>query len=286
MVNGLTSKKSAVLIYINGSYSGLANISNNDPDLNNFSYLSPVIKDFPDHKYTVTAIARDLESLTLSSPTESKVISVIEQSYIKKTDTPKQETIIKQNTATNSNPNNKQEEKLKAPTIITPKGNINESRPLISGFSKNQTKVKIYIDGRLEAMVSVKDKESGTGSFEYRPDKDLDRGLHFISSSAINDKGLESDNSNILYFFISKPQTIATSTITSPDDTQPQITIELNNSNGTTTSSTIDLKKSKIAGSAFNISLLILFAIGVIIWIITTNMELKNGHKEKGEIKK
>jgi hypothetical protein len=279
MVKGLASKDVAVLIYINGSYNGLANISNNDPDLNNFSYLSPIIEPSSSNNHSVTAISRNLKDFSLSSPTESKVFSVIEQSYFKKTDQPKNP-VLKPSPKTNED-----ELTVPAPKLIAPTGNINDNRPVISGFSKNETIVKLYIDNIPEAEILVKNDNSGTAKFKYTPSRDLSRGLHFVYAVATNLKGKESVKSNLLYFFISQPQFTATSSAAEIKTEQPQISVEsINDIPTQEKEQTVPKGKvQKIIGPALNISLLVLFALGVVIWIITTNMELK---KERSEEKK
>lgn len=270
MINGLVEKNNQVLIYINGNYYGFANISNNDPDINSFSYLSPVIKRVSDYNYKIFAIARNLDSLNLSALAESGISSIIEQSSIEQADKKPSEQL-------RPKPDKTKEEQVPAPILITPKGNIGEYKPIISGFSKNQTKINLYIDNALETEFWVEDDNSGTASFKYTPVKELKRGLHLVYAIATDKNGRKSKNSNFLYFFIADPKYIATSTsLVQETPAQPSVFQKTEN----TASSSNQKENTKPINSALNLSLFILFIVGVIIWIITTNLELK---KEKAK---
>lgn len=277
MVKGLVEKNNLVLIYINGEYYGFANISNNDPELNSFSYLSPLIKNKTEYNYKVFAIARNQDNLKLSPLTESSISSIIEESSFKATD---------KDATTYLKPSDKTAPKkysIPAPTLITPKGNIGEYKPIISGFSKNQTKVKLFIDNNFENEFWVNDNDSGTASFKYTPEKELTRGLHFVHATAMDKNNYESKNSNILYFFIADPQYLATSTSINEGD-QASSSAFQKNKEATGTKNLINKEKS--INSALNLSLFFLFVLGVIIWIITTNLELKKDNPNNEPLKK
>jgi len=276
-VKGLAPKNSQVLIYINGSYYGFANISDNDPELNNFSYLSPVIKDRRDNEYSVLAIARDQDRYQLSSPVESKNFSIIKQSYLEVTPEKPGEKIKAVAPATKP----VQEKIVPAPILITPKGNIGEYKPIISGFSKNDTSIKIYIDDIFEAELWASDTGQEKFGFKYSPNNELSRGMHSVYAIALDKERTESKKSNVLYFFIADPQYIATTSTS--DDQSGQEVVQPNNDQEEATSSTPPITKSKKVNSAFNISLFILFFIGVLIWVITTNIELKKNQKKENE---
>lgn len=277
MVTGLVKPNNLVLIYINGVYSGFAKTSTNDPDMDNFSYLSSIIKNSSSHKYKVFAIARNQDSLELSGPTESPVSTIIESSSLAAADKKSSE-ILKPNH--NSKDEDKQTtQSVSAPTLITPTGNIGEYKPIISGFSKNQTKISLFIDNILETEFWVLDQQSGTANFRYTPEKELSRGVHFVNAIAIDKDNNKSKSSNFLYFYIADPKYLATSSNIIQEENNPSISQKTNTP--TTTSSSESESKTKTINSALNISLFILFILGVIIWITTTNRQLKRDEKQK-----
>jgi hypothetical protein len=279
MVKGLSSKNSIVLVYINGSYYGLANISNNDPDLNNFSYLSPVLTGVKNNNYTVLAIARDQETLELSSPAEGKVSSVIEKSYLEKTESIKKPTnqTIKQNVKTDK-------EEVLAPTLLSPKGNVSTNKPVISGHGELGQKIRLFIDDQDFIEIRIKSDSAGSANFEIQPNTELSSGLHFAYAVAINENGDFSKNSNLLSFIVQnsdgkvygeKIQNPSINTTTTPNNTA---LVDKNATSSLASSSSVSQK----IGTAFNLSLLIIFAIGAILWVIILKIE---DHKKEDEKK-
>jgi hypothetical protein len=278
MVKGLVKPNNLVLIYINGKYYGFAKNTTNDPEIDSFSYLSPVIKNNPNHEYKVFAISRNPENFEMSSQTESAVSTIIEPSSLVTANKPKP-SVLKPSITTKEV---KKEEVVSAPTLITPTGNIGEYKPIISGFSKNQTEVKIFIDNVLETKFWVLDQESGNANFRYTPEKELPRGVHFTYAIATNKNGIESKKSNFLYFYIADPKYLATSTNTSQESPSPVL-----QKTNEATSSILISEKTKTINSALNISLLVLFIFGVFIWIITLNKQSTTSFaKQKTEEKK
>jgi hypothetical protein len=80
IVDGLIVPNNSVLIYINGFYYGLANISQNDDDWLNFSYTSPVLKE--SGPFSVFAIAKNPNSNELSAIVESQISTIIKQGVL------------------------------------------------------------------------------------------------------------------------------------------------------------------------------------------------------------
>jgi hypothetical protein len=276
MVKGLVEKDCLVLTYLDGVFYGFANITNNDPEINSFSYLSPVLKKQGNDEHSVLVIARNQKTLEMSSPAESKNFSIIKQSSldVAKDKDATQEVIKPKRPVVTT------KTIVPAPTLITPKGDIGEYKPIISGFSKNDTQITIYIDNLEEAKLVVNNHQSGTANFSYTPKRELTRGVHFTYATAKDFNGNESSKSNFLYFFIANPQSLATSSVELIEDAFTSST-ETSLSPTTSSSTVLNKTRTKIVSSAFNISLLLLFVVGVIIWMATTNADLRHGKKEK-----
>jgi hypothetical protein len=74
------------------------------------------------------------------------------------------------------------------PTLVWPAvgdSSIYE-KPVITGLTVNNTKVEVYIDGKLNGMAKVLDGNKGTASFSYVPFLSLKPGKHTVAISAVN----------------------------------------------------------------------------------------------------
>ena len=93
---------------------------------------------------------------------------------------------------------------LPAPTIFKPivKSQSEAKSPVIIGLAKNDTKIKVFIDEVLDGEFMVKNDESGTANFVYKPFASLTVGNHLVYVTAVDDRGKESFWSNIIYFDI------------------------------------------------------------------------------------
>ncbi len=129
---------------------------------------------------------------------------------------------------------------MPAPTLVETVTNAatTASRPWIVGFSKNNTAVRIYIDGRDDGEFMVQNSATGTADFAYRTLYDLKPGRHTVYAVAIDRKGKESHYSDVIEFTVPKPAPVqSTSDQTKPevkgDETQPTDQTNANtNSNG------------------------------------------------------
>jgi len=106
--------------------------------------------------------------------------------------------------------NFKIEPPMPAPTMFPPVVNLNTTatRPFIVGLAKNDSLVKVYIDKKYSGEFSVKNHQSGTANFAYRPDIALSRGGHQAYTVALDRRGKASINSNLINFKV-KAATIA-----------------------------------------------------------------------------
>lgn len=96
---------------------------------------------------------------------------------------------------------------LPAPTLIAPneKTATADLKPLITGLTRDNSLVKIFIDGAYDGETSLLEDESGTANFAYRPVLDLTRGFHKIYALAQNNAGQTSPKSEVLNFKIELP---------------------------------------------------------------------------------
>lgn len=273
LAKGLVKPNYEVLIYINGAYNGLANISQGNANFSLFNYLSPNIKDT--NNTEIMAIARNQETRLLSSPAQAEVNSTIEKTVLSQT-VPK-ETI------------NPVKHVVLSPILKTPKQKNCENKPYISGFSKNQTTVKVFIDNKLYTSVPAISKVAEIAFFSYVPSVSLDRGQHFVYAIAEDRDGNLSPKSNILTFCVSAPQTIATSTpediglisdsITTiaPDDTE--LVFQKTNSPEGATGTTANSPSKP--GIKINLFFFGLFVLIIIVWIVFVNKELLEDNKNQ-----
>lgn len=91
---------------------------------------------------------------------------------------------------------------LPAPTMLKPVVNKNTSvrEPFIVGLAKNDSKIRVYVDKKFNGEFKVKNHQSGTANFAYKPVKPLVRGNHLVYAVAMDKRGKQSSWSNIVYF--------------------------------------------------------------------------------------
>ncbi|MBU2260282.1 hypothetical protein KKC44_06815 [Patescibacteria group bacterium] len=172
-IRGLTQTNSEVLIYFNGIYAGMAKVSSESTDTDNFYYEHQPI--LPEGKHEIMVISRDKDSLISSPP--------IYVSHI-----------------VNDSP-------VPAPTLIRPteKEAIGKVKPLITGLTINNSFVHIYIDGIHNGKTEILQHESGTANFSYKPFLNLKVGRHVIWAITEDAAGRKSSISNTLNFNIEEP---------------------------------------------------------------------------------
>lgn len=117
-----------------------------------------------------------------------------------------------------------------APTVLTPKhGSFTSERlPRITGVTRNDTRVAVYIDGVFNGDARVANDESGVASFAYVPFLALEQGTHTvftraedISSSARS--GLSKTKAFDVAFGLPAPMILKTVVNTATIETQPFI---------------------------------------------------------------
>lgn len=172
LITGLTAPDTEVLIYIDGTFEAIANINATKTATNNFYYLPE--DDLDSGEYSVAVIARDKTSMVLSVFSASVEFSVAD---------------------------------LPAPTLLAPNKNAltSEIKPVITGLSKNNTTVHIFIDGVINGNTGIISNESGTANFAYDPFLNLSIGQHQVSAVAVGEDGRKSKISNVLNFNIEAP---------------------------------------------------------------------------------
>ncbi|MDO8592188.1 MAG: hypothetical protein Q7R92_00265 [bacterium] len=94
-----------------------------------------------------------------------------------------------------------------APTLIAPneQSATADLTPIITGLTRNDTSIKIYIDGVIDGEIGSLSHVSGTASFSYRPSLNLTRGRHKLYAIALNPSGAASQPSAELNFTIEWP---------------------------------------------------------------------------------
>lgn len=167
-IKGLTVANSEVLVYIDGKFVDLADVSNKNSETESFFYSFPntILADGKN----LAVVSRDKTSLVLSSPVEIE-LSIAE---------------------------------LPAPTLISPNDNFVSGlqRPNITGLSVSNTYVQVYIDGKYNGKTEILRHESGTANFVYRPYLNLKIGSHFVSLVSETKEGQVSKETELFYFNI------------------------------------------------------------------------------------
>jgi hypothetical protein len=193
LIDGETVKGTEVLIYIDGTFAGLADINfNSSADTNHYKFV--LNKQLAEGQYTVMAVAEDLTSGVLSPI--SKIYQFSVQSLpaapvqINNTDN-----IVKI-----------EEKALPAPVlknaVFNPVGKI--GKPNFVGWSKNNLLIKVFIDGQFTWQFNVNNDISGTANFALNITKLLKPGQHSIYTQAVDKKGKVSRSSNSVYFTVAK----------------------------------------------------------------------------------
>lgn len=285
IVNGLAPKNSSVLIYINGSYNGLANISDNDPELNNFSYTSSSINIGGSEKYEIFAIARNLETMELSAPAQTNTSATIKERHAEKTDTTKKNSEEIKKDASKENNNDKKESKL---TLLSPTGTIKTNLPIISGRGTFGQKIRIFVDNSSVADITITNTVKEGANFSFQTTQKLEDGLHFVYATVIDDNDNANKQSNLLSFIVQSDKVYGEK-IKNEENKIETITAEIGSSTKETTGSTT--KKDSVfqkIGPTFNLSLLIIFVIGALLWVIILKIEdqKKEETEEKAEEEK
>lgn len=172
MITGTCFENTEVMIYIDGTFVGEANISPSDTIINQFNYIIP--SELEEGSHFAKALAKDKTSLVLS--TFSNELEFFVHS-------------------------------LPAPTMIEPTettitGNV---KPYIKGLLPSGTFARIYIDGIYNGKTEILEHRSGTANFAYKPFLNLEPGYHTAWAVTETENGKKSKISNVLNFKIENP---------------------------------------------------------------------------------
>ncbi|MDD4901013.1 MAG: hypothetical protein PHS62_02790 [Patescibacteria group bacterium] len=168
LITGLTKSDTAVKIFIDGIFDGQTGILEDDSGTANFAYRP--VKELTRGFHKIQARAEDEAGLISA---ESNILNFnIELPF-------------------------------PAPTMLTPVVNASTSfnRPYIVGLAKNDSKIKIFIDKKYQGEFTVENHQSGTANFAFKPKLALARGQHAVYAMAIDRRGKESIQSNMVIFF-------------------------------------------------------------------------------------
>jgi hypothetical protein len=272
-INGLSTPGYNIIIYINGKYNGLANVSQINSSFSKFSYLSSLLDS--DESFEVMAFSQDINSSQFSAPTSAMVNSIIEKSFLSSA---QPNELIEPVAAANVAP----------PTLLTPNQSSCILNPYISGQSLNNGKIYIYIDDELFSTISVYSSSIQSSFFSYSPAVGLGRGKHYVYAIAQDANGNKSIKSNVLSFCINSPQILtATSSLADGLDNAVTSTGEISYTSPSNpvfqkTDNGNNVKNKQ--GNPLNILIFIIFIIGLFVWIFLVNQELRSELTENIEI--
>ncbi len=164
LIEGFVKSGSFAHIYIDGVYNGKTNITENVSGTAHFSYTPYLGLALGNHK--MWAISEDINGR------KSLVSKVVEFNI---------------------------EDKMPAPTLLSSAQNKISTQINIKGLAKNNSKIKIYIDQKLDGEFMVKNHKSGTANFSYTSKKITNNHKHMVFATAVDARGKESLWSNIIF---------------------------------------------------------------------------------------
>ena len=180
-LTGTAPANSEILIYLDGNFVGraettfsrLGSARAESAAQLNWRFQSDLIQTLAEGSHVVMAVAQDRTSLVLSAPTSEIKFTV---------------------------------NIVPAPILIAPneKTATANLKPLITGLTRDNSLVKIFIDGVYNGATGVLRDDSGTANFAYRPTLNLNRGWHKIQAQALSGEQ-SSLESNTLNFNIELP---------------------------------------------------------------------------------
>ncbi len=188
LIKGLTQNDTQVAVYIDDTFNGRATVQNGIQGTASFAY-TPFL-DLTPGWHTVKVKSQD-DRTGLESAT-----TLVRSFYV---DLP-----------------------LPAPTLTTPVVNEDTtwSKPWITGLSKNDTVVHVYIDGVYNGKTKVVNSESGTANFSYQPFLNLTPGTHQVKVVAKDVRGKASVTSQTLDINVYNPKTVTTTASSDEANTQ------------------------------------------------------------------
>lgn len=174
LITGVTFNNTTVAVYIDDAFNGYAAVKNDESGVASWAY-QPYLPLKPG-AHTVFTRAEEPNSDRRSSLSESIDFNVLLP--------------------------------YPAPTLDQPVVNseTNYQKPWVVGLSKNDSKVRIYLDGKYDGELNVVNDPSGIASFRYMPSEGLSIGDHEVYAIAVDDNGKESKSSSTMALEISIPQ--------------------------------------------------------------------------------
>ncbi len=173
LITGLTINNTRVYVYIDGVLNGKTEIKTHKSGTANFAY-APFLN-LSRGQHTIYVVAEDKQGKK-SQPSVAMTFKI--------------------------------ELPMPAPTMFAPVVNRQTSlnQPFIVGLAKNDAKIKVFIDKKLAGEFMVKNHQSGTANFAFRPPKALTKGQHLVYTTALDKRGKESSWSNLIFFTVREPQ--------------------------------------------------------------------------------
>jgi hypothetical protein len=280
LITGFTISDSFIKIYIDGVYNGKTAVLKNVSGTAHFSYQPFLHLGRGWHKYTVIAEYPDGRQ---SRPYNSEF---------------------------------NVEYPMPAPTLLKTIKNKPTSSPLAVGLAKNNSRVLVYVDKRLDGSFLVKNDVSGTANFAYKIRSKLGRGTHRIYTTAKDARGKTSILSNSLIYKVLEPK-ISTSAfegniVVKKENARPSLKVEVKRPaankkapakaseqaidkevqqilddsklSGTTTApGSLDENNSSQNKLKLNIIIFILLLLGIIGWIVWVNREIVKERKDNSK---
>jgi hypothetical protein len=268
LVSGLMATGYNVIVYINGKYSGVANISQITNNFTKFSFLSEPLNS--NQNFEIMVIGQDQISLKFSAPALISVKSIIEKNYFfsepdKKTIKP----AISSSSATAA---------IDPPMLNVAEQKICIPNPDIFGSVKNQNKISIYVDDKLSAIIPVNKQSANTFVFNYSP-TELERGQHSVYAIAQDKDGNKSAKSKTLFFCVSSPQIItATSAVAEIIEQTPTSSLVFQKTNDQKPAN----NKQK---NTLNLFIFFAFLAGLGTWMALVNRELSGENNKTDQNK-
>lgn len=171
-ITGLTVNNTFVHVYIDGIYNGKTSVLTHKSGTANFAYKPFLNLSIGWHK--AWTIAENTKG------EKSKISNIL---------------------------NFKIEEPSVSPSLVAIEVNNSTlyDSPFITGLAKNNSLIRVFIDHELNGEFKVKNNESGTANFFYKPFLPLTRGGHLVYATAVDNRGKESKWSNVIYFSVKQP---------------------------------------------------------------------------------
>lgn len=275
-ISGLTVSGSNIEIFIDGRYDGETGVVSDVSGTADFKYTPS--NDLAVGRHIVYAVAKNADGVR-SSVSNDLIFTI--------------------------------REKLPAPTLNEISyADDKQEQPIVTGLTKNDTSVNIFVDDKLTGQAIVKNGDAGTASFTLNLSKTLLDEGHLIYAVATDKQGKESYRSNYITLVNGKVEQVEQPVVVSEPEENKKIEVSDNdfidmnlgdnNANPDAelakilegdkpavngSSSLINESQEQQGKLKWNIIIFLFFLLAVIVWIIWMNREIKNEKKELSEEK-